>query len=234
MASKELAGICPALTACEILRGPMSQESMETIRRGMEAFNRKDTDTLTALSTDDLRIRPATQTAVEGEDVVYSGKSAWASYFAFIDEVWEDWRIDEAKIFDADYDQLAAMIRMVGTGAGSGARVERSFGLAFWLRGGRIRRLEGYERPGAALEAVGLSEQAAPRTSPGSTGESRARASGAASGSKPGRPSTSSMRWSMPESRLWSRCRICGCADGRRVSRWRWGSTHGSSRSGTG
>ena len=136
----------------------MSQENVEVTRRGIEAFNSGNTETLAALSTDDLEIRPATQAAVEGRSSVYRGKSAWTSYFAFIREIWEEWGIAEAEYYEGDNDRLAAIVRVVGIGAGSGARVERTVGLAFRFRSGKFCRVDGYEEPREALEAVGFSE----------------------------------------------------------------------------
>ena len=145
-----------ALQAVGIEEQPMSQSNAEVVRRGLDAFNRADSEVLAALSDDDLEIAPATETGVEGGGHAYRGKDAWASYFAHAHQVWEDWRIEDAEVFEADDDWVVAVVRVVARGAGSGAPVEHWRGIAYKLRGGRIARVRGYLEPREALEAVGL------------------------------------------------------------------------------
>jgi ketosteroid isomerase-like protein len=128
----------------------------DIVLRGIDAFNRRDTDVLAALSREDVEIRPATQTAVEGNSAVYRGTDAWASYFSFIREIWEDWRVENAELLDAQDGRLVAIARLSGTGAGSGVRVERTFGLVFDFHQDQIARLDGYDDPHDALVAAGL------------------------------------------------------------------------------
>jgi ketosteroid isomerase-like protein len=136
----------------------MSQENVEVVRRGLEALNRDDSEELVALSDDDLEIAPATEIGVEGRAHGYRGKDAWANYFAHAHEIWDEWRIEDAEFFQADDDWVVAVFRVVARGAGSGAEVEHSRGIAYKLRGGKILRVHGYPDPRDALEAVGLQE----------------------------------------------------------------------------
>jgi ketosteroid isomerase-like protein len=127
----------------------------EIIGRGIDAFNRRDMGVLAAISTEDVEIRPAAQTAVEGS-AVYRGSRAWTKYFSFIGEIWEEWRVEDAELLDAQDGRLVAITRMSGTGVRSGGTVERTFGLVFSFRDGQITRLDGYDDPHAALMAAGL------------------------------------------------------------------------------
>jgi ketosteroid isomerase-like protein len=145
-----------ALEAVGLEEQPMSQDNAEVVRRGLDAFNDADSEALAALSDDDLEISPATETGVEGGEHAYRGKDAWASYFAHAHEVWDDWRIEAAEVFEADDDWVVAVFRVIARGAGSGAPVERSRGIAYKLRGGKISQVRGYLDPREALEAVGL------------------------------------------------------------------------------
>jgi ketosteroid isomerase-like protein len=137
----------------------MSQENVEVIRSGIEAFNREDIGALAAVSADDLEIHPATETALLGEEQApYRGTEAWSTYFAVMRETWQVWRIEDAEVFDAGDDRVAAVFRITGTGRESGAPVEHQVGIVYTLRGGKVRRLDGYLDPRRALEAVGLRE----------------------------------------------------------------------------
>jgi ketosteroid isomerase-like protein len=139
-------------TACDTCS--VSRQA-KIIRRGIDAFNRRDMSVLAAISTEDVEIRPAAQTAVEGS-AVYRGSRAWSSYFSFIGEIWEDWRVEDAKLRDARDGRLVAITLMSGRGVRSGGSVERTFGLVFSFRDDQIKRLDGYDDPDAALLAAGL------------------------------------------------------------------------------
>ena len=137
---------------------------MELVRRAREAFNRRDFRTLAELTHDDLEF-VSVLTAVDAGGGTYRGPEAWVSYFARMDDTWEDWQLEDFRVFDAGDDRVAAVFRLVGTGKGSGARVERAGGTAYWIRDGKFWRIRSYLDPAEALEAVGLSQQDAPADS---------------------------------------------------------------------
>ena len=134
----------------------MSQENVEIIRRAFEATNRGDAKAVAALCHDDVEFVSAVLASV-GEGT-YRGKDAWETYFSRMRETWEEWRFEDPEIFESDDEQLVAVFRLVGVGKGSGARVERKYGLTYRFRDGTIWRMHGYLDPREALEAVGLRE----------------------------------------------------------------------------
>jgi ketosteroid isomerase-like protein len=136
----------------------MSQENVELVHTAREAFNRRDFRMLAELTHDDLEF-VSVLTAVDAGGGTYRGPEAWVSYFASMDDAWEDWQIEDFRAFDAGDDRVAAVFRLVGTGKSSGARVERDGGVAYWIRDGKFWRMRSYLDPREALEAVGLSEQ---------------------------------------------------------------------------
>jgi ketosteroid isomerase-like protein len=147
-----------ALEAVGLSNQSTSKESVALVWRAREAFNRRDLRELAELSHDDLEF-VSVLTAVDAAGGTYHGPGAWASYFARMDDSWENWKVEDFRVFDAGDDRVAAVFRLVGTGKSSGARVERSVGVAYQIRDGKIWRLRSYLDPGEALEAVGLSEQ---------------------------------------------------------------------------
>jgi ketosteroid isomerase-like protein len=136
----------------------MSQENVELVHRAREAFNRRDLRALAELVHEDFEFI-SVLTAVDARGGTYRGPQAWASYFARMDDSWEDWRVEDFRAFDAGDDRVASVFRLVGTGKSSGARVDRPAGIAYWLRDGKFWRMRSYLDPAEALEAVGLSEQ---------------------------------------------------------------------------
>jgi len=93
---------------------------------------------------------------MDAEAATYIGAEGWATYFARMDEVWDDWRVENVEIFDADGDRVAAVFHIAGTGKASGIPVERAVGLAYSFRDGKLWRMRSYWDPQQALEAVGL------------------------------------------------------------------------------
>ena len=68
--------------------------------------------------------------------------------------------VEDVDIRAAEDDRVAVLYRLVGKGRVSQVSVERAVGLACRLREGKLWRLRSYLDPGAALEAVGLADQA--------------------------------------------------------------------------
>jgi ketosteroid isomerase-like protein len=136
----------------------MSQENVEIVLRAQEAFNRRDLQTLAELTDEDFEF-VSVLTAVDAGESTYRGPQALASYFAAIDDTWENWQVEDFRVFDAGGDHLAVVCRLVGTGKSSGASVERKVGMAWRLRDGKLWRVRSYLDPNDALRVVGLSEQ---------------------------------------------------------------------------
>lgn len=135
----------------------MSQENVELVRRGYEAFNRRDLKELAELSHEDLEFTSVIA-AVDAGGASYRGSQTWTSYFAAMDQTWEEWRADDFQTFDAGGDRVAATFRITGTGKHSGAPVERKIGLVYRIRDGQLWRMRSYLDPAEALEAAGVSE----------------------------------------------------------------------------
>jgi ketosteroid isomerase-like protein len=135
----------------------VSQENVEVVHRAVEAFNRHDHRALANLSHEDLEFL-SVLTAVDAGAATYRGPEAWASYFADMDQTWEDWRVTDFEVVDAGDDRVASVIRLVGMGKHSGVPVDREVGQAYTIRQRKIWRLRGYLDPGEALKAVGLEE----------------------------------------------------------------------------
>ena len=92
------------------------------------------------------------------DPITYRGRKTWAKYFARMHETWEEWRVDDFRVFDAGGDRVAAVFRLVGKGKSSGVPVDREVGLAYTIRRGKLWRMRSYLDPSEALDAVGLSE----------------------------------------------------------------------------
>ena len=136
----------------------MSRENVEIVQRTVEAFNRQDVKALAALCDERVELVFGLFTGVDAGGAPYRGTEFLASYFARMNDTWEEWTVEVEEVLDAGGDQVAALFRVVGKGKASGAPVEQAGGAAFTLRDGKVWRARSYLDPREALEAVGLPE----------------------------------------------------------------------------
>lgn len=75
----------------------MSQANVEIVRRAVDAFNRHDVGALAALSHDELQF-VSVLSAMDAEAAIYTGAEAWTTYFARMNEIWDDWRVEDVEV----------------------------------------------------------------------------------------------------------------------------------------
>ena len=133
----------------------MSQENVEMLKRAIDAFNRRDIDSLMALATPDFEWFGALLGKVEGGS--YHGREGIERYFADAADTWEEFRsaADEFRHLD---DRVLALGRLEGRGKGSGITVDAPFWMLADFRNGKLSRTRSYLDRGEALRAAGLSE----------------------------------------------------------------------------
>ena len=132
----------------------MSQETVEIVRRAIDAFNRRDFYVVAELCDDELEF-VSVMTAVE--EATYRGLETWERYASDMRETWEGWRLEDVRYIDAGEDAVVVLMRLVGAGKRSGVPVDREIGMVYRLRGGKLWRVRSYLQAEGALEAAGLS-----------------------------------------------------------------------------
>jgi ketosteroid isomerase-like protein len=133
----------------------MSQENVELIRRGVEAFNRRDLDTLFELLSPDVEFIPYLANLIE--TTTYHGHAGLRSYFEDADAAWEEIHVRVDEVREAG-DQLVWFGELSGRGRASGLEVRLPLAWIGEVTAGRITRIQSYETREEALAAVGLSE----------------------------------------------------------------------------
>ena len=76
----------------------MSQENVEVVRRGVEAWNQHDADLWLSYAAPEIEWMPAGPAAVER--TVYRGYEEVATGFAALWETWEEFRFQESEVRD--------------------------------------------------------------------------------------------------------------------------------------
>ena len=135
----------------------MPSETVDLVKRLVEAFNRQDLDALAELSDSELEF-VSVLTEVDAGGAVFRGPDLWSTYFEHMHETWEGRRAEDVRIFDAGDDRAAAVFQIVGKGKHSGVSVDQTIGITYEIRQGKLWRMRSYRSSVEALEAVGLSE----------------------------------------------------------------------------
>jgi ketosteroid isomerase-like protein len=130
----------------------MSEENVEIVRAGFEAWNAGDRERALSLFDPDIEFRSAI------EQKTYRGPDAMVRYIEDVAPVIEDFHFDDIRVLDAGKDRVVAVYRIVGRGAGSGVPVSREVASLWQLRNGKLLKGEIYLDQREALEAAGLSE----------------------------------------------------------------------------
>jgi ketosteroid isomerase-like protein len=85
------------------------------------------------------------------------GLEAFTAYTRSFLESWDEWRIEGTDYREVG-DSFVVQIRRTAVGKGSGVPIEDHAFHVWTFRGGRVIRLEVFERESEALDAVGLPE----------------------------------------------------------------------------
>ncbi len=134
----------------------MSQENVEIVRRGFEAFRRGDWDQVAQLYDPDVELHGTVGGLGEGS--VWRGLQQISQEFQREDaEAWDERRLELERFIDAG-DRVVVLLHEFRRGRDSGVELETDTAVVVEVRDGRIVRMQGYMDRAAALEAAGLSE----------------------------------------------------------------------------
>jgi ketosteroid isomerase-like protein len=135
----------------------MSQENVETFRRGADAYNRRDVEAVLATLDPRVEWHPLLQVLLGGEATVYRGHEGVRELVRELDEAFSELRNDLSEVRDLG-DRVLAIGHLRGRGKESGVVTETEIVWLVELKNGRGIRIREYLDPREALEAVGLRE----------------------------------------------------------------------------
>ena len=131
----------------------MSQENVEVAKRSIDAYNRRDLDAYDEIWTADYESLPAMAGTVDSNS--FRGRSGIETYFADVDNAWEDFTLIPDDVRDLG-ERVLILGRSQGRGRASGVTIAAEWGLLCEFRNGRISRARAYMNHAEALKAVGL------------------------------------------------------------------------------
>ena len=131
----------------------MSQDNVERMRRGLDAFNRRDKAAFLAASDPDLEDIPPRDWP---ESEPTRGREAVWELYAGNTYMWPGARFEYGEMIDGPNGKIAARMLADLQGRASGAGVRWDLWQVATYRDGRLLRLEWFTDRAEALEAAGL------------------------------------------------------------------------------
>ncbi len=133
----------------------MSEENVELFRRGIEAYNRGDLDTLLALIHPDFEY--VTAGLFPGLRPVYRGHEGQRELWRDFRKTWDSLKIEINELHDTGDGRVVALLTWHARSR-EGLEVHRQFGTIGAAKNGLGVRQQVYGTWSEALEAAGLSE----------------------------------------------------------------------------
>ena len=135
----------------------MSQENVNAFKRGLEAGNRGDVETLLEVLDPEVAWHSALHALLAGEATVFRGHDGVREMLRDLDEAFDEIHIELSEIRDLG-DRLVAIGRTHAHGGASGADVETPIGFVTEFKNGKAVSIRGYLDPKEALAAAALQE----------------------------------------------------------------------------
>jgi ketosteroid isomerase-like protein len=135
----------------------MSRETVETFKRGVDAYNRRDAEAMIEDLDPEVEWHPALLVMLGGTATVYRGHAGVHALLRDIDDTLSEIHVEFSDIRDHG-DQVVATGRIRTRGKASGAGTEAPLGYVADFRDGKVIRIRTYLDPREALEAAGLPE----------------------------------------------------------------------------
>ena len=116
----------------------VSEQNIELVRTGLEAFNRGDVDSFLDLLDPGIEAYVPPELPNEG---TYRGRDGFRRMVEQWNEAWEEFRAEPEKLV-AKGDRVVALVRQRGRGRGSGVEVEFPVAYIYEMRDGKLVRWE--------------------------------------------------------------------------------------------
>ena len=134
----------------------MSEENVEVIRRGYEAFNRGDLDATVADFAPTFEY--VATGAIPGFEGVFRGPEGWKGLLSGFFDEFHDPHVEIRDLREAGEDHVLALATYGGRGKQSGAEASWDMWQLWTVREGKVVGGQGFTGREEALEAAGLSE----------------------------------------------------------------------------
>jgi ketosteroid isomerase-like protein len=131
----------------------MSEENVESIRRGYESFNRGDIDAILHFYDPEVELYPGIR--APDQNTRYSGHEGIKDFFRGAIEAWERVTVEPKEAIECGDNQVLSIDRWRFFGR-EGIEIDTELPTLFSFQAGLVVRIDGFTDKSEALEAVGL------------------------------------------------------------------------------
>ena len=135
----------------------MAEENVEALRRGAEAFNRRDIEAMLKEVDDEVEWHAVLPVTLGGEATVSRGHEGVREMFRDLFDVLDEIHVEYGEIRDLG-GRVFATGRLRTRGKGSGAEIESPYFTVVDMKNGKVLRFSTYLDLDEALEAAELEE----------------------------------------------------------------------------
>jgi len=136
----------------------VSQEHVESFKRALDAYNRRDVEAMAQELDPEIEWHSAISILLSGESTVYRGHEGIRDLFREFDDVLTEIHVVYSEIRDLG-DRVLAMGHIWTRGRDSGVETESRIALVSDISNGKTTWIHSYLDPHEALEAAGLSAE---------------------------------------------------------------------------
>jgi ketosteroid isomerase-like protein len=130
----------------------MPEANVELVRKGLEAFNRRDLPGMLQTLDPDVELLPL-RAVLEGE--AYHGHDGFLKWLSDMDEDWESFRAEPTELRNLDQNQVLVIGRVRAKARASGIDVDAPGAWLCSLRDLKVTRIHFYADPERALAENG-------------------------------------------------------------------------------
>src|SRR3954462_8221558 len=135
----------------------MSQETVDNFKRAIEAYNRRDYESVIEGLHPDVEFRGVMPIMLGGEETVYRGHDGFREFGRELDSAFAEVVVTISEVRDLG-ERLVGIGRIRATGIESQIGVESPYGAFVELKDRKVLRFYDYLDPEKAIEVAGLRE----------------------------------------------------------------------------
>ena len=132
----------------------VSEENVEIVRRGIDAYNRRDLEAILDDLGPEFEFEPSGR--FMDTQRVYRGRAGWVDFWRAFQAAWEKITINVERMEDLG-DRVLTLGAFHGTGVGSGVEVRSEAAWIHTVKDGLVVQIRSFATWKEALEAAGLS-----------------------------------------------------------------------------
>ena len=132
----------------------MSEENVNIVRRGYEAFNRGDVDTVMGIMDPNIEWQEPDVEGLPDRGTHHGSEAVASNVFASVVESWDGFQASPEEFLDAG-DRVVVLGRFQGTGKATGQTLEAPYAHVWTLREGKAVHFRNYMDTASFLRALG-------------------------------------------------------------------------------